>query len=137
MGAVLNDLLARWTTGPIVVMGHSLGGQLAAQLALDNPDRVEAAVLIAPGGDGISPLFSDTAGVVSEATHWVASAAGFVLPVHDPAWLAEDSVELAYQPSEDSSGLAAARRDCGCDRSELRGSTRISSQFSNTKTPTP
>ena len=109
MAGVLNHLLARWTAGPVVVVGHSLGGQLAAQLALDNPKRVVAAVLIAPGGAGISSLLSDTAGVASEVTHWVASAAGFVLPVHDPAWLAEDSAELAYQPSEDSSALAAAR----------------------------
>jgi pimeloyl-ACP methyl ester carboxylesterase len=109
MAAVLNDLLSRATTGPVVVVGHSLGGQLAAQLAIVNPDRVVAAILIAPSGAGISPLLGDTSGVASAVTHWVASAAGYVLPIHDPAWLAEDSASLAYVPSEDSSGLAAAR----------------------------
>ena len=50
MDSVLSDLIAHSTSGPLVVVGHSMGGQLAAQLALNHPDRVIAAVLIAPGG---------------------------------------------------------------------------------------
>ena len=56
MTATRDDLIARETRGPLVVIGHSLGGQLAAGLALAHPERVIAAVLIAPAGAGISPL---------------------------------------------------------------------------------
>jgi pimeloyl-ACP methyl ester carboxylesterase len=110
MESVLSDLIARSTSGPLVVVGHSMGGQLAAQLALDHPDRVIAAVLIAPGGAGISPLFGDTAGVAFAAARWVASAAGYVLPVHDQGWLGETRANAKYIPSEDSLALAASRK---------------------------
>ncbi|HSE66530.1 MAG TPA: alpha/beta hydrolase [Gemmatimonadales bacterium] len=110
MESVLSDLIAHSTTGPLVVVGHSLGGQLAAQLALDHPDRVIAAVLIAPGGAGISPLLGDTTGVAFAAARWVASAAGYVLPVHDQAWLGETRADAKYLPSEDSLALAASRK---------------------------
>jgi pimeloyl-ACP methyl ester carboxylesterase len=105
----LGDLLARHTSGPVVVVGHSMGGELAAGLALDHPDRVVAAVLIAPAGSGINPLFLDTGSIASPAAHWIASAISFVLPVHDPDWLAEDPTAAAYQPAEDSAADAAAR----------------------------
>jgi pimeloyl-ACP methyl ester carboxylesterase len=110
MESVLSDLITHSTSGPIVVVGHSMGGQLAAQLALAHPDRVIAAVLIAPGGAGISPLFGDTTGVAFAAARWVASAAGYVLPVHDPGWLGEKRAEAKYLPSEDPRALAAARK---------------------------
>ncbi|HEX7023798.1 MAG TPA: alpha/beta fold hydrolase, partial [Gemmatimonadales bacterium] len=38
------------TSGPLVVIGHSMGGELAASLALARPDRVRLLVLIAPAG---------------------------------------------------------------------------------------
>lgn len=105
----LGDLLAQQTRGPVVVVGHSLGGQLAASLALEHPDRVVAAVLIAPSGAGISPLFSDT-GIVSPATKWVASAVSYVLPAHDTAWLRETPAQIAYEPATDSLTGQAARK---------------------------
>lgn len=38
-------------SGPAVVVGHSLGGPIGAQLAMDYPDEVRAAVLVAPSID--------------------------------------------------------------------------------------
>lgn len=105
----LDAILARYTTGPVIVVGHSMGGELAAGMALDHPYRVVAAVLIAPAGIGINPLFTDTAGVASPATRWVASAISFVLPVHDAAWLHESPPAAAYDPAADSAASAAAR----------------------------
>jgi pimeloyl-ACP methyl ester carboxylesterase len=109
MQSVLDDFLLRWTTGPVVVVGHSMGGQLAAQLALAHPDRIVALVLIAPTGAGISPLFSDSSGIASAQTLWVANAIGYVLPLHDPSWLAEPNDRAKYSTLDDSSARLAAR----------------------------
>lgn len=85
----LGRLLDQETRGPVIMVGHSMGGQLATGVALARPERVRALVLIAPAGDGINPILTDTGGVASPATAWVASALSFVLPVHDSAWLRE------------------------------------------------
>jgi pimeloyl-ACP methyl ester carboxylesterase len=106
----LSQLLREQTTGPVVVIGHSMGGELAAGLALAHPDRVVAAVLIAPAGAGISPLLSDSSGIASPATQWVASALSYVLPAHDTTWLREPPADLSYQPSADSAAANAASR---------------------------
>ena len=106
----LGDLLASRTRGPVIVVGHSMGGQLAATLALGHPDRIVAAVLIDPAGAGISPLISDSAGLLGASTHWIVSALGYVLPPHDPTWLREPSGGGAYELSADSSAAVAARR---------------------------
>jgi pimeloyl-ACP methyl ester carboxylesterase len=106
----LGQILTRYTTGPVVVVGHSMGGQLAAGLALDHPDRVVATVLIAPAGAGINPLLTDTDGVASPATRWVASAMSYVQPVHDPDWLRESADAEGYDPASDSAAANAARQ---------------------------
>jgi len=106
----LGDFLSRHTKGPVVVVGHSMGGQIAAGLALDHPDRVVAAVLIDPAGAGINTLLTDTGGIASPATQWVVSAISFVLPAHDSAWLAEPPDARDYEPSADSNTARSARR---------------------------
>jgi pimeloyl-ACP methyl ester carboxylesterase len=62
----LGKVISRETTGPLVLVGHSMGGQVAAGLALTNPSRVVAAILIAPAGPA-QRVFGDS-GVVSPAT---------------------------------------------------------------------
>ena len=106
----LGDFLTQHTQGPVVVVGHSMGGQIAAGLALDHPDRVVAAVLIDPAGAGINTLLTDTGGIASPATHWVVSAISFVLPVHDSVWLAEPADARDYEPAADSNTGRSARR---------------------------
>lgn len=106
----LGDFLSNHTKGPVVVVGHSMGGQIAAGLALDHPDRVVAAILIDPAGAGINTLLTDTGGVASPATKWVVSAISFVLPAHDSAWLAEPADARDYEPSADSNTARSARR---------------------------
>ena len=47
----LSRFIDRWTpSGTLVVVGHSMGGELAASLAMARPDRVSLLVLIAPSG---------------------------------------------------------------------------------------
>ena len=52
--AALADLLARETTRPVVVVGHSFGGAVALKLAVARPDLVASLVLLDPavGLDG-------------------------------------------------------------------------------------
>ncbi len=106
----LGAVLEQGTTGPVIVVGHSMGGELAAALALDHPDRVVAAVLLAPSGGGISPLLSDTGSITSPAALWVATAIAFVLPIHDTTWLRETDSALAYSTIDDSLAERATRR---------------------------
>lgn len=96
----LDSVLLKYTEGPVVAVGHSMGGELAAGLALDHPDRVVGTILIAPAGAGINPVFADSGGVASPTAQWVSSAFSFVVPVHDTNWLRE-------APGDSTIGLAA------------------------------
>ena len=48
--AALHELLSALRIGPVYVVAESLGGWVAAQLALQYPDRVRGLVLMAPEG---------------------------------------------------------------------------------------
>ena len=56
--------------GPLVIIGHSMGGYIAQQLALAHPEAVRALVLIAtsPGGPDAEPVPSSTVDVWTEAS---------------------------------------------------------------------
>jgi pimeloyl-ACP methyl ester carboxylesterase len=105
----LETLIGRETSGPVVVVGHSMGGELAAGLALADPDRVVAAILIAPAGAGLNGVFGDS-GVVSPWTYWIAEAVPYVLPIHDTLWLREPSGPRVPEAVQDSILTSSARR---------------------------
>ncbi|MDH4130496.1 MAG: alpha/beta hydrolase [Gemmatimonadota bacterium] len=107
--AEIGDLIRLQTRGPVVVVGHSMGGQLAAGLALADPDRVVAAVLVAPAGAGLNGVFGDS-GMVSPWAHWVAEAVPYVLPIHDTLWLREPAGPPELEAVRDSLLAASARR---------------------------
>ena len=97
--------IARWTDGPVIVVGHSMGGEIAASLALTEP-RVVAAVLIAPAGYALGEVVDSLpAGVAGLA----GAATPLVLPVHDPQWLREPDDRAGYDPVLDSAYRRAAR----------------------------
>ena len=48
VGAHLHAILATVPDGPAILIGHSFGGRLAAELAAREPDRVERVVLLDP-----------------------------------------------------------------------------------------
>lgn len=100
--ARLTDFLDRYTTGPVVVVGHSMGGELAVSLALRRPARVVALALISPAGYGLSKrLDSLTPGTIGVLGWAGALATTGILPVHDPEWLAEPADRAAYAPAAD------------------------------------
>jgi len=101
----LAAFVARWTDGPVIVVGHSMGGEIAASLAMSEP-RVVAAVLVAPAGYELAALIDSlppsVAGLAGAATP-------LVLPVHDPQWLREPDHRADYDPVLDSAYRNAAR----------------------------
>lgn len=99
------------TEGPVVVVGHSMGGQLAAGLALARPNRVLAAVLVAPAGDsvGLEGLVDSLGARGAAAIGWWEAARAWAIPVHAPAWL-DDGPLAAYEPLSDPAYRVAATR---------------------------
>lgn len=106
----LGAFLARWTQGPVVVVGHSMGGELAAALALDHPERVVAVVLMSPAGAGLSSLVDQAKAIHSDARGWLAAIMSTALPPHDPAWLGEPADKADYSPATDPAYRNAATR---------------------------
>ena len=108
----LSRFIDRWTSGPLVAVGQSMGGELAASLALERPDRVKLLILIAPAGYRVG-----LGGIVNSMSPGKARTLGrylalrsFITPIHDPAWLAEPDSEAAYdQPGDPRYARAAAR----------------------------
>jgi len=108
----LSRFIDRWTTGPLVVVGHSMGGELAAALALARPDRVKLLVLIAPAGYRIG-----LGGIAGSMTPSKARTIGrylalrsFITPIHDPAWLGEPDSSATYDQTGDTSYSRVAAR---------------------------
>lgn len=112
MTARLSDLIDRSIEGPLVVVGHSMGGELTAALALARPDRVNAAVLIAPAGwnVGLGGIADTMYPGKARAIGWYLSSRAFVLPEHDPDWLGEPDSAASYTLVGDSVYRKAAAR---------------------------
>jgi pimeloyl-ACP methyl ester carboxylesterase len=108
--ARMQDFINRWTSGPVVVVGHSMGGEVAAALGLADPKRIVALVLIAPAGYALAPWLNDTAALGWLREGGIGSAIAYLLPMHDPVWLAEPANRLEYEPYLDPAYRGAARR---------------------------
>jgi pimeloyl-ACP methyl ester carboxylesterase len=108
----LADFLDRWTAGPTVVVGHSMGGALATALALRRPDRVVAAVLVAPAGwdVGLGGIADTMYPSKARAIGWYLSSRALLLPEHDEDWLAEPDSALDYSLTTDPAYRRSAAR---------------------------
>jgi pimeloyl-ACP methyl ester carboxylesterase len=93
----VHDFIARWTEGPVVIVGHSMGGEIAAAEALADTARIVAAILVSPAGQALGGAST----VPDQMAHIAGFTAPLVLPVHDPAWLAEPRARRRYDPLTD------------------------------------
>lgn len=107
--ARVSDLIDHWSKGPLVAIGHSMGGEVAAALALARPDRVVGLVLISSAGYGInfgigreqlSPTERKLAG-------WSVKARELLVPVEDPDWI-RDAPDMPDNAGSDSIARVAA-----------------------------
>jgi pimeloyl-ACP methyl ester carboxylesterase len=107
----MTAFIDRHVPGPIVLVGHSLGGEVAAAVALERPGQVVGLVLIASAGWGLSPATMALAQEGAEVMGWINSVVGeLVVPLHDPAWLAEPKERRRYDPLLDPAFRAASAR---------------------------
>jgi pimeloyl-ACP methyl ester carboxylesterase len=119
MATVLFAFLDRLGLRRVVLVGHSLGGVVATAMAVRDPARVLALVLVDPAL--ITPwALAET----SDSSRTGASLRRMITEyerlrgrfggVHDGNWMAEDSTAAAYQPSSDpaySTALGAVLRE--------------------------
>jgi pimeloyl-ACP methyl ester carboxylesterase len=105
MVSQLGSYLERHIAGPIVIVGHSMGGQLAAGLAMLHPDRVVATVLIAPAGHGLSPWHSAVTGEPADLVGWLNVPIAYLMPIHAPDWLEESEARARVLEEFDFSAL--------------------------------
>jgi 3-oxoadipate enol-lactonase len=107
----LASLLERETKGPVVLIGHSMGGMLAASVALARPDRVRALILVAPAGLrvgfwGLADSFPTAqAGRIGRYL----GLRAFITPIHDPTWLEEPDSAASYDLTSDTAYQWVAR----------------------------
>lgn len=105
---VIEDALDRLGLDRVHLVGHSMGGAIAAGLTLRRPDRVAGLTLIAPAGLG--PEINDAfiRGFV-QASRRKDAAAALALLVHDPALVSRSMVEdvLRYKRLDGVAGALA------------------------------
>lgn len=107
----MTDFIDRHIPGAIVLVGHSLGGEVATAVALERPDRVVGLVLIASAGWGLSPATMTVTREGADVMGWINAAVGeLVVPLHDPEWLAEPEDRRRYDPLLDPAFRAASAR---------------------------
>lgn len=109
----ISAFVDRWTgNGPLIVVGHSMGGELAGALALARPARVVGLVLIAPAGwnVGLGGIADTMYPSKAMAIGWYLSSRAFLLPEHDLDWLAEPDSAADYTLTGDPAYRRSAAR---------------------------
>jgi pimeloyl-ACP methyl ester carboxylesterase len=93
------------------LVGHSLGGAVAAAVALDRPDLVDGLVLIDPAVTAVPwPVVlarMDSGPALRRAIAGYEALRADLAGVHDPQWISEDDSALAYDPAADPAYHAA------------------------------
>jgi pimeloyl-ACP methyl ester carboxylesterase len=101
------QLLDQLGLGRVVLVGHSLGGAVAAAVAVLAPERVLGLVLVDPALV-TPPLLAgslDSAGEMERVRGLVVayyqSLRSRFAGIHDPDWLAESAAAATYEPARD------------------------------------
>lgn len=103
------DFLDRHTEGPVVAIGHSMGGEVSAALGLARPDRVVGLVLIAPAGYalGLGLEGDDFSETERRLAAWSLRARSLLVPIRAPHWMDEPPDLPAEQGSDSLTEIAA------------------------------
>jgi pimeloyl-ACP methyl ester carboxylesterase len=105
----MTAFIDRHVPGSTVLVGHSMGGEVATAVALERPDRVVGLVLIASAGWGLSPATTALTREGADVMGWVNAAVGeLVVPLHDSEWLAEPEDRRRYDPLLDPAFRSAS-----------------------------
>lgn len=106
----LGDLVDRKISGPVIVVGHSMGGEIAVGLALSRPERVVGLILIASAGIqiGTSGAMDSVGNATTGLISWFNSVRTVVLPIHDPSWLDEPQDLAEYDVTTDPAYRASS-----------------------------
>ncbi len=128
----LSDFLDRWIAGPVVLVGHSMGGEIAAALALKRPDRIARLVLIAPAGLGLGfglggEPFSERQ---RQLAGWSLRVRELVQETDDPTWIGDPP---GLPPGIRSSSAA---REAAAETLKDFDFTALKDQFSRITQPT-
>lgn len=109
MVARLSRALDGWINGPVIVVGHSMGGEIAAALAIERPDRIIKVILIAPAGNGLGMGLTGEpfSNQQQNMAGWSVKAREFLVPVEDEEWLA-DPPEMTEAARSDSASRRAS-----------------------------
>ena len=108
------DFLDGMDLGPVPVLGNSMGGNVAAQVAAGHPDRVSRLVTI--GGVGFSLFNPMPAEGIKLLVQFVEDptrdrlVAWMESMVYDPAILTDEFVELRWEAAMNPAALADVRR---------------------------
>ena len=133
MSSRVADFLSRWTTPPVILVGHSMGGEIAAEVALAHPELVQGLILIAPAGlrIGLGPFTGGMGpGRAAAIGIWEAARA-FITPLHDPDWLSEPDSLARYDPTRDGAYRHSTAKVL--EEFDFRG---IGERFSGIRQPT-
>lgn len=115
MVARVNRALDDWIRGPVIIVGHSMGGEIAAALAMERPDRIMKVVLIAPAGYALGMGLTDEpfSGQQQALAAWSVKVRELLVPVEDEDWIADPPglTEAARSDSASRRAAAAFLRD--------------------------
>lgn len=89
--STLIELLDALQVGPAVLVGNSLGGAVAIDIALQQPERVQKLVMMATGGIETREVYFQMPGIQRMVS-------GFVGQARDKAWLRQILEMLAHDP---------------------------------------
>ena len=104
--AVFADTLMEWldvlAVGPAVLVGNSLGGAVAIDIALRAPQRVQTLVMMATGGIETREVYFQMPGIQRMVS-------GFVGQARDKAWLRQILEMLSHDPRHVDDALVEER----------------------------